>query len=163
MQEPVYGSSLCVGVSSAQTVWLITCRKLPYDAQGPDSRRQPGHARPGAGRRADGAMAYGWGVDTFLSGVTHTGRPARSITRAGGSAKKIGLFACSKPFLARTTGTPVAERRPFAAARARQARRRLDWAHQQTAVLAGKYALAAMEELALRNMTRSAAGTVQAP
>ena len=53
--------------------------------------------------------------------------------------------------------------RRLAAARAKTARKRLDWAHQQTAALAGQYALVATEELTLKNMTRSAAGTVEEP
>jgi putative transposase len=53
--------------------------------------------------------------------------------------------------------------RRLAAAHAKSARRRLDWAHQQTARLARQYALVATEELRITRMTRSAAGTVEEP
>ena len=51
----------------------------------------------------------------------------------------------------------------LARVRAHQARKRLDFLHKESAKIAGANALVAMEKLAIRNMTRSAAGTVEAP
>ncbi|WP_157269107.1 zinc ribbon domain-containing protein [Azohydromonas aeria] len=48
-------------------------------------------------------------------------------------------------------------------ARAKTARRRLDWVHQQTAKLASGFALVATEQLRIANITRSAAGTLEVP
>lgn len=51
--------------------------------------------------------------------------------------------------------------RRLTAACAKGARKRLDWAQHQTAALAGQYARFATEELTLRSMIRSFAGTVE--
>lgn len=53
--------------------------------------------------------------------------------------------------------------RRLAKARAYQARKRLDFLHQKTCQLARENALVAMEDLAIKNMTRSAKGTVDKP
>ena len=53
--------------------------------------------------------------------------------------------------------------RRLAKARAHQARKRLDFLHKETCQLACENALVAMEELAIKNMTRSAKGTVDKP
>jgi putative transposase len=117
-------------------------------------------------RHADGAMAYDWGVETFLSGVTHAGETLQIDNPRWWQHEKertIGLQqAVSRKTNKRSNRRKKAVRR-LAAARAKLARRRLDWMHQQTATLAGQYALVATEELRLKNMTRSAAGTVEKP
>ncbi len=47
--------------------------------------------------------------------------------------------------------------------RARQARRRTDWLHKQTTDLAKNHSLVVVEDLQIRNMTRSARGTTDKP
>ena len=123
-------------------------------------------ASPERSRQADGAMAYDWGVERFLSGVTHTGElenidNPRWWQQEKDQTIRLQQAVSSKPNR-RSNRRKKAVRR-LAAARAKVARKRLDWAHQQTAALAGKYALVATEELTLKNMTRSGAGTAEEP
>lgn len=123
-------------------------------------------ASPERARQSDGAMAYDWGVERFLSGVTHNGDLENIDNPRWWQQEKDEIIrlqqaVSSKPNR-RSNRRKKAVRR-LAAARARVARKRLNWAHQQTAALAGKYALVATEELALKNMTRSAAGTAERP
>jgi len=123
-------------------------------------------ALPERARHADGAMAYDWGVQTFLSGVTQAGETIQIDNPRWWQQEKERTVrlqqAVSRKANKRSNRRKKAVRR-LAAVRARLARKRLDWAHQQTAALAGKYALVATEELALMNITRSAAGTVEEP
>lgn len=123
-------------------------------------------ALPERARHADGAMAYDWGVQTFLSGVTHAGETIEIDNPRWWQCEKDRTIhlqqAVSRKTNKRSHRRKKAVRR-LAAARAKLARRRLDWAHQQTAMLAAQYAWVATEELALKNMPRSAAGTVQEP
>jgi len=123
-------------------------------------------ALPERARYANGAMAYDWGVATFLSGVTHAGETIQIDNPRWWQQEKDQTIrlqqAVSRKTNKRSNRRKKAVRR-LAAARARLARRRLDWAHKKTAALAAKYALVATEELTIRNMTRSASGTVQEP
>lgn len=123
-------------------------------------------ALPKRARHADGALAYDWGVETFLSGLTHTNETIQIDNPRWWQQEKDQTIrlqqAVSRKRNRRSNRRKKSVRR-LAAARAKVARKRLDWAHQKTAVLAGKYALVATEELTLKNMTRSAAGTVQEP
>ncbi|MDD3019232.1 MAG: transposase [Comamonas sp.] len=117
-------------------------------------------------RQADGALAYDWGVERFLSGVTHTGELENIDNPRWWQQEKEQTIrlqqAVSRKSNRRSNRRKKAVRR-LAAARAKVARKRLDWAHQQTAALASRYALVATEELTLKNMTRSGAGTVEEP
>ena len=123
-------------------------------------------ASPERTRQADGAMAYDWGVERFLSGVTHTGELENIDNPRWWQQEREQTIrlqqAVSRKANRRSNRRKKAVRR-LAAARAKVARKRLDWAHQQTAALAGKYALVATEELTLKNMTRSGAGTAEEP
>lgn len=70
--------------------------------------------------------------------------------------------------LARKRGEPVSNRlrrtyNQIAKVRAIAKRRRSDWQHKTTTAVAGKYGLVVVEDLPLRNMTRSAKGTIDAP
>ena len=47
--------------------------------------------------------------------------------------------------------------------RAKAARRRKDWHHQTSKMISDNYNLAAFEELSIKNMTRSAKGTIEEP
>ena len=123
-------------------------------------------AQPERERAGDGALAYDWGVQTFLSDVTHTGE-VENITNPRWWRQARDEIVALQQAVSRK-GSKRSNRRTkavhrLAAARARVARRRMDWAHQQTAALAGKYALVATEELTLGNMTRSASGTAEEP
>jgi putative transposase len=51
----------------------------------------------------------------------------------------------------------------IARVRARIKRRRTDWQHKTTTFLANQYGIVVMEDLQIRNMTRSARGTVETP
>jgi putative transposase len=51
----------------------------------------------------------------------------------------------------------------IAGLRARQARRREDWLHKQTTRLAKNHGVVVVEDLRIRNMTRSARGTIDQP
>ena len=51
----------------------------------------------------------------------------------------------------------------IAALRARQARRREDWLHKKTTDLAKGHSLVVLENLTIKNMTRSARGSVDRP
>ena len=123
-------------------------------------------AVPERARQADGAMAYDWGVETFLSGVTHADKTIQIDNPRWWQQEKDQTRrlqqAVSRKSNKRSNRRKKAVRR-LAAARAKVARKRLNWAHQQTAALAGQYALVATEELTLKNMTRSGAGTAQEP
>ncbi len=123
-------------------------------------------AVPERARQADGAMAYDWGVETFLSGVTHADETIQIDNPRWWQQEKDQTRrlqqAVSRKSNKRSNRRKKAVRR-LAAARAKVARKRLNWAHQQTAALAGQYALVATEELTLKNMTRSGAGTAQEP
>lgn len=62
--------------------------------------------------------------------------------------------------------TSVRERKTYeqiAALRARQARRREDWLHKTTTELAKGHGLVVLEDLTIKNMTRSARGSVDRP
>ena len=123
-------------------------------------------AQPERERTGNGAMAYDWGVETFLSGITHAGDRVNIDNPRWWQQAKYEIVALQQA-VSRKANTRSNRRRKtvrrLAAARAKVARKRLDWAHQQTAALAGKYALVATEELTLKNMTRSAKGTAEEP
>jgi putative transposase len=114
---------------------------------------------------ADAALGFDWGVETFLTGVDHAGKAIRLDNPRWWQAEKeriTGLQqAVSRKKNRRSNRRRKAVRR-LAAARAKTARRRLDWA-QQTARLARQYALVATEDLRIAHMTRSAAGTIEEP
>lgn len=123
-------------------------------------------AQPERERTGNAAMAYDWGVETFLSGITHAGDRV-NIDNPRWWQQAKGEIVALQQAVSRKANTRSNRRRKtvrrLAAARAKVARKRLDWAHQQTAALAGKYALVATEELTLKNMTRSAKGTAEEP
>lgn len=68
----------------------------------------------------------------------------------------------------RPRGTPTSNRLhrtydQIAAMRARTKRRRGDWAHKVTTEISRQFGVVAVEDLKIRNMTRSARGTLEAP
>jgi putative transposase len=81
--------------------------------------------------------------------------------------RKLELQAARRRAV-RRPGVPASnrERRTYdqiAALRNRQVRRRNDWLHKQTTDLAGQHGLIVVENLQIKNMTRSARGTVKKP
>lgn len=123
-------------------------------------------ARLERARTADGALAYDWGVDCFLSGVTHADTQENIDNPRWWQSAKDSIVRLQQSVSRKTNKRSMRRKkavRRLAGARAKVARKRLDWAHKQTARLASRYALVATEELSIRNMTRSAAGTVEEP
>ncbi len=123
-------------------------------------------AQPERERTGHGALAYDWGVETFLSGITHTGELVNIDNPRWWQQAKDEIVALQQAVSRKTNKRSNRRRkavRRLTAARAKVARRRMDWAHQQTAKLAGRFALVATEELTLKNMTRSAKGTAEEP
>jgi putative transposase len=112
------------------------------------------------------AMAFDWGVETFLTGVDHAGEELRLDNPRWWQAEKeriIGLQqAVSRKRNKQSNRRRKAVQR-LASARAKTARRRLDWAHKETAQLASRFALVATEGLRIAHMTRSASGTMEEP
>jgi putative transposase len=119
--------------------------------------------QPQRDRTTDAALGFDWGVETFLTGVDHAGEVVLLDNPRWWRSEKgriTGLQqAVSRQENRRSNRRRKAVRR-LAAARAKTARRRLDWAHQQTVRLAWQYALVATEGLRIARMTRSAAGTM---
>jgi putative transposase len=81
--------------------------------------------------------------------------------------RKLELQAARRRAV-RRPGVPASnrERRTYdqiAALRSRQVRRRDDWLHKKTTDLAGHHGLIVVENLQIKNMTRSARGTIKNP
>lgn len=116
-------------------------------------------------RTGDAAVAFDWGVETLLSGADHRDNVIRVENPRWYQASKDEITALQQAVSRKRRGSNRHKRavRRLAAARGRQARRRLDFLHKQTADIARQYALVAMEELQIQNMTRSARGTVEDP
>lgn len=122
-------------------------------------------------KRESGAGACGldWGVETFatLAVATGGGQPAMEAVEnprwfQQGRERIAGLQRAVSNKKRGSNRRRKAARR-LAKDRARTARRRLDWQHKLSAGLVERFALIATEELSVKNMTRSAAGTVDEP
>lgn len=117
-----------------------------------------------------GACAFDWGVETFLTLAVadqNGGEPTMETEPnprwfQRDRARLLELERAKARKRHRSNRRRKAARR-FAAAKARAARRRKDWQHKLSAALVGRFALIATEQLAIRNMTRSAKGTVEEP
>ena len=122
--------------------------------------------QPQRERTQDGALAFDWGVETFLSGVTHTDEVICIDNPRWWQSEKERVIALQQAVSSKRNKQSKRRRkavRKLAAARAQTARRRLDWMHKTTAQLAGRFALVATEELQIARMTKSAAGTMEEP
>jgi putative transposase len=112
----------------------------------------------------DKAGAADWGVSTLLTvvdddGVQEVGNPRLSQQQMD---RQVELAQA----VSRKRRGSKAWRRACRALRAfkgRQARQRLDAQHKLSAAIAGDYFAFAMEKLTVKNMTASAAGTVEDP
>lgn len=123
-------------------------------------------AQPERERSADGAMAFDWGVETLLTGLTHTGETVIEENPRWYLASKDQVAQLQRTVSSKKNRRSKRRRKAVArlgAAKARQARCRLDWQHKLTATLAKRFALVATEKLQVSNMTRSAAGTAEEP
>ena len=113
-------------------------------------------------RTAHGAIALDWGTE---HGVRETGQAMTLDNPRWYQNSKDEITALQQAVSRKKRGS---ERRKqavhrLARARAKQARKRLDFLHKTTSQLAQNHALVAMEELRINNMTRSAQGTVEQP
>lgn len=111
-------------------------------------------------------MAYDWGVEAFLSGITHSGESFEIANPRWWQQAKDEIIALQQAVSRKTNKRSNRRKkavRRLANARAKWARKRMDWAHQQSAQLAKRFALVATEELSVKNMTRSAKGTAEEP
>lgn len=117
-------------------------------------------------RTGDAALAFDWGVETFLTGVDHAGEVIRLDNPRWWQAEKDRITELQRALSRKTNKHSNRCRKAvqrLARARAKTARRRLDWAHKETAKLSDRFALVATEKLRIANMTRSAAGTMEEP
>ena len=117
-------------------------------------------------RTGDAALAYDWGVETFLTGLDHAGNEVCLENPRWWQSEKDNINNLQRA-VARKRNMRSNRRRKavkrLTNAKGKTARRRRDWAHQRAAELAGQYALVATEKLRVSNMTRSAVGTVDEP
>jgi putative transposase len=92
-----------------------------------------------------------------------------SLLTAGEQQRLLGLERkAARQQLARRPGTPMSARHrrtldQIAGLRAKQARRREDWLHRQTTDIARSHGTVVVEDLRIRNLSRSARGTVERP
>ena len=116
-------------------------------------------------RTGHGAIGLDWGVETLLSGVTDQGEEVKLENPRWYQGDKAEITVLQQAVSRKRRGSRRCKQavRKLARARAHQARRRLDFLHKETSKLAQGYALVAMEELQVSNMTRSAKGTLEEP
>jgi putative transposase len=117
------------------------------------------HSAVGVDRGIAHTMALSDGRNLDMPALLHPGEQRR--------LRKLELQA-ARQRAAREPGACVSnrERRTYeqiAALRARQARRREDWLHNKTTDLARHHSLVVVEDLQIKNMTRSARGTIENP
>lgn len=112
-----------------------------------------------------GAIALDWGLETLLCGVNGQGEVFTLDNPRWYRNAKDEITALAQAVSRKKRGSKRYKEavRRLAEARARLARRRNDFQHQQTARLARENALIATEKLTVKNMTRSAKGTVENP
>src|SRR3954468_17985523 len=109
------------------------------------------------GRVAHNATALDWGVETLLSCVDESGGTTEIENPRWYQSSKDLIAALQQSVARKKRGS---NRRQIAARRLRkaqgkQARRRLDHLHKETNSIARQNALVAMEDLTVKNMTRS--------
>ena len=112
-----------------------------------------------------GGNCAGLGVETLLSGVRHDGTRLDLHNPRWYQSDKAVMTELQQALSRKKRGSARRKKavRIFAQARARQARKRLDFLHKETAKIASVHALVAMEDLTVRNLTASARGTVEEP
>lgn len=116
-------------------------------------------------RAAHEVVAMDWGVETLLSCVYESGKTKEIENPRWYQGSKDHIAGLQQALSRKKRGS---NRRKHAAkqlrcAQQKQARRRLDTLHKLSNNIAREHSLVAMEELFVKNMTRSASGTVEEP
>lgn len=116
-------------------------------------------------RTGHGAIALDWGTEHLLSGVREDGSEFLLDNPRWYQGSKEEIVALQQRLSRKKRGSRRRKQavRRLAKARASLARRRLDFLHKETCRLARENGLVAMEALSIKNMTRSAKGTVDDP
>ena len=116
-------------------------------------------------RTAHEAIALDWGVETLLSCVTESGAatPIENPRWHQSSKERIAALQRCVSRKKRDSNRRKAAAKRLRQAQQKQARRRLDHLHKTSNRIARENALVAMEDLTVKNMTRSASGTVEEP
>lgn len=117
-------------------------------------------------RTGNGALAFDWGVETFVSCITHDDEVISIENPRWWQADKDKIIELQR--LVSSKRNKRSNRRKKAVAKlfqakSKTARRRLNWLHHTSAQLAERFALVATEELNIKNMTRTASGTEEKP
>jgi putative transposase len=105
------------------------------------------------------------GVKTLAACVTASGEPMEAENSRIGRKGARRIKALSRKLARQKRGSARRQRTKIrlASAKAAEANRRKDRAHQLSAEIVGKAGVIAFEGLNVRNMTRSAKGTVEEP
>ena len=111
------------------------------------------------------AIALDWGTETLLSGVSDDGKTYRLENPRWHQQGKDEICAMQQALSRKKRGSNRRKKavRKVSRARAKQARKRLDFLHKTSCHIARTHALVAIEKLNTKNMTRSAKGTLEAP
>ena len=117
--------------------------------------------------RTGGTRAIGldWGVETFATLAREDGSFAAVENPRFFAAMKANLEEAQQSLARKKRGSKnrVKARRLVAAIHRKTAAKRLDFLHQQSAKIVVRSWLIATETLTIKNMTRSAKGTVESP
>ena len=113
----------------------------------------------------DDVIAVDLGVKTLAACVTASGEPMEAENTRIGRKGARRIKALSRKLARQKRGSARRQRTKIRLARAKaaEANRRKDRAHQLSAEIVGKAGVIAFEGLNVRNMTRSAKGTVEEP
>lgn len=111
------------------------------------------------------AVAADWGTEQLLSLVKPDGSRQSIPNPRWFKTHQDRQIALDQAVARKTRGSNGWRRAKRASAgfRAKMARKRLDHHHQLSAQIAGQYGLFATEALAVKNLTASASGTIEAP
>lgn len=159
LSRPIYGAIRNATISQDGLGWHIA-----FGVHRPDPTEPPVHTGTPIG------IDVGISCSIFVSGEDAERQRPDTLTLGertrlrGLERRKARQIAYAKEHnggkysqrLRRTIGQ-------IAALKARQARRRADWNHKLTTELANNHGLIAVEDLRIRNMLRTAAGSVERP
>ena len=116
-------------------------------------------------RTGSAAIGMDWGLEHLLTIAHQTGGHSHVDNNRWHRQFAEEITALQQVVSRKKRGSNRRKRaiRKLAAARSSQARKRLDHLHQLSSRIAAENALVVMEELTIKNMTRSAKGTVEKP
>lgn len=111
------------------------------------------------------ATGLDWGVEHYFSAIDHQGNFTQIENPRFLKKSRDKLTGLQRDLALVKKDSRVARKLKYQIARLHQkvARQRLDYAHQVTARLVDESSLIAIEELTVKNMTRSSKGTVAKP